>query len=133
MTAPAALNVTLYQGQNFDFAVGKPFLEEAEEVLTSSGMVTIPGTPADPTLYTFAAQFRSPDHKGRVEAGGLAVLTFETVSGYVWGRMSAAVTAQIQALKGTYDVEATYTPTGRTQKLYRGDWTLIPESTKEAP
>lgn len=132
-TEPVTENVTLYQGQDF---IPRPFrilLKVPEEVLTSGGMVTTPAVYANPQDYTFAAQFRAPDEKGRIEASGDAVLTFALTPELVKPSMSAAVTARMVALKGTWDMEATHKTSGRVQKLKRGTWALIPESTKDAP
>ncbi len=130
---PATLDVTIYQGQDFELPAFRILLRAPEEVLTSSGVVTIPAVYGNPLDYTFAAQFRAGNEKGRVEAGGEAVLTFALTSETVKPAMSAAVTARMAAEKGTWDMEATHTATGRVQKLYRGGWTLIPETTKDAP
>lgn len=133
MTTPATLNVTIYQGQDFNLPPFRILLKRPEEVLTSGGMVTIPGIYGNPQDYTFASQFRAENEKGRVEASGDAVLAFTLTSEQITPTMSAAVTARMTAETGSWDMESTHKTTGRVQKLYRGKWTLIPESTKDAP
>lgn len=130
------LDLLIRQGADFFFPPFRLFSEAPQEVI-SGGLVTVtPGVILPLTGLTFAGQFRSPDQKGKLEAGGLAVLSFALIgSGDVQTvnpTLSAAATAQFSGPAGTYDIEVTDSA-GVTRELYYGTWTLALQTTKDAP
>lgn len=128
--SPINLDLTIIQGDDFYFPDFQLYSTPPEEVVGSGGVTTTPGVLIDPTTLTFSAYLRAPDQKGAIEAGGLAKFQFMLNGKRITPWLPNGVTEKIAAAKGTYDLEVKDTA-GRVRKLYRGNWTLVPETTKD--